>query len=176
MILSNFTYDGATIGRGFVQRRKIPFEQGLDGILQKELRGFPAAKCDVIYAAAIAQDALAVDDEYVRGRERTIEVSDKILGIDQDLWDAPRFSRLRGHLRGLIPIRGDRQQDYLTIPVLEQRKQVAVCPLRVRTLRRPKVDDNYFSKIVTQFMKIALQVRQFKIWRGVVYLHGIIIS
>src|SRR5688572_31070550 len=119
VILSNFTYDGATIGRGLAQHRKIAFEKGPDGILQKELGGFPAAKCDVIHGAAITQDALMVEDEYVWGRERIIEVGDNMLRIDQNLRDAPRFSRLRHYLRGLILIRGDRQHDYLTLPILK---------------------------------------------------------
>jgi hypothetical protein len=50
--------------------------------------------------------------------------------------------------KGLISIRGNREQFHLPIPALEQADDIAIRPLGVRALRRPKIDNDNFSAII----------------------------
>src|SRR5687767_1323554 len=104
MILSNFTHNGATVGRSLCQRRRTPLEQRLDGLFQKETGGFRLAKFYIIYRALIAQNAIPIHDEYMWSSDGLIQIGDDVLGISQDPGQASGAHSLNHTASGLVSI------------------------------------------------------------------------
>lgn len=137
--------------------------QRLDCLLQKEMGCLSPPECDVIHRAAVTQDAFTVNEEGVGRCQRLVAICDSMLRIDQDPREAPRFSSLCHHLSGFVSIRRDGEYHHLPVPALQQTDQIAIGPLRMRALRRPKIDDDNPAAIFTQLMRNALKIGQFKI-------------
>src|SRR5690349_2377128 len=107
-ILSNFTHDGTSIRRHFAPGWSSPRKQCFDDVSQKELRRFSAAEGDIVDCTSIAQDALAVKHKYVRSGNCSVQISDEMVCVDQDLWNGTLLRGLLHHLNGFILIRGNR--------------------------------------------------------------------
>ena len=157
LILSNFTHDGASICRCFIQFGKFPLEQRFNCVSHEKLSGFASTEGDIVHRSTIAQDAFTVEYKYMRGCHGIVLICDHVLRVDQNLWHGTRFCSFCHHLKRFVLIRGNRKQFHFPVPFLKQIQDQTICPGGMRAFRRPKIDNDDFPAIITQFMKAYLQ-------------------